>query len=181
MQRCVNEWANVYIVTMDGYMLFEQTTYNEKTTTMTTTIKQKQTNKQNPHTWTVIIIVVRKQRTGATASLDPCKVSYIANCSRSLPPTTWYNKVIKTGAENLGHGEWIIFRGPVGCSSVGRASDRHAAAAGSIPRRSKGFLSQSFCIADSLPVSAHSRVQSHTLIFVRTLKIPLSMLEFGGL
>ena len=48
-----------------------------------------------------------------------------------------------------------------GCSSVGRASDRHVANAGSIPRCGKGFFSQSAFSADSLTVFVHPRVQSH--------------------
>ena len=69
-----------------------------------------------------------------------------------------------------------------GCSSVGRASDQHAADAGSIPQCGKGFffLELTFS-ADSLMVSVHPRVQSHAFTSVRTLKIPWSMSEFGGL
>ena len=60
-----------------------------------------------------------------------------------------------------------------GCSSVGRASDRHAADAGSIPRCGKGFfLLVSTFSADSRTVSIHLRVQSHAFTSVRTLKIP---------
>ena len=70
-----------------------------------------------------------------------------------------------------------------GCSSVGRASDRHAADAGSIPRCGKGFFSQSQLSVQtrSLTVSVHPRAQSHAFTSVRTLKIPSSMSEFGGL
>ena len=52
------------------------------------------------------------------------------------------------------------------CSSVGKASDLHAAHAGSIPRCGKGFSS-----ADSLTRVRTPRVQSHALTSVRTLKI----------
>ena len=55
------------------------------------------------------------------------------------------------------------------CSSVGRASDRHAFEAGSIPRCGKGFSTFS---ADSLTVSVHPLVQSRALTYVLTLKIP---------
>ena len=49
-----------------------------------------------------------------------------------------------------------------GRSSVGRASDRHAADTGSIPRCGKGFFfSQSTFSADFLTVSVHPRVRSH--------------------
>ena len=54
-----------------------------------------------------------------------------------------------------------------------RASDRHAADAGSIPRCGKGFFSQSqLSVQTLLRVSVHPRVQSHALTCVRTLKIP---------
>ena len=59
-----------------------------------------------------------------------------------------------------------------GCSSVGRASDRHAADARSTARCGKGFFSQSAFSADSLTVSIYPRVQSHAFTSVRTLKIP---------
>ena len=53
-----------------------------------------------------------------------------------------------------------------------RASDRHAADAGSIPRCGQGiFLPESTFSADSLTMSIHPRVQSHALTSVRTLKI----------
>ena len=52
-----------------------------------------------------------------------------------------------------------------------RASNRHAADAGSSPRCGKGFFSQSTFSADSLMVSVHPRLQSHALTSVRTLKI----------
>ena len=60
-----------------------------------------------------------------------------------------------------------------GCSSVGRASDRHAADAESIPRCGKGFFSQSQLSVKTL--LRCPRVQSQVLTSVRTLKIPLSM------
>ena len=54
-----------------------------------------------------------------------------------------------------------------GCSSVGRASERHAAEAGSIPRCGKGFfLLESTFTAVSLPVSVHPRGQSPVLTSV---------------
>ena len=54
-----------------------------------------------------------------------------------------------------------------------RASDRHAADAGSIPRCGKGFFSQSqFSVQTLLRVSVHPRVQSHALTSVNMLKIP---------
>ena len=56
-----------------------------------------------------------------------------------------------------------------GYSSDVRASDCHAAEAGS------AFS------ADSLTVSVHSRVQLHALTFVSALKIMQSMSEFVGL
>ena len=63
-----------------------------------------------------------------------------------------------------------------------RASDRHAAEAGSIPRCGKGFFfPKSTFSADFLKASVHSRVQSHALTSVGTSKILQSMLEFGGL
>ena len=66
-----------------------------------------------------------------------------------------------------------------GCSSVDRASDRHAADAGSISRCGIGtFLLESSFSADSLTVSVYPRAQSHALPSVRTLKIVLSMSEF---
>ena len=60
-----------------------------------------------------------------------------------------------------------------GCSSVGRASIRHDAEAGSIPRCGKGFFSQSQLSVQTLLRSPYNpRVQSHALPSVRTLKIP---------
>ena len=44
----------------------------------------------------------------------------------------------------------VVFQAGWGCSSVGKASDRHAAETGSIPRCAKGFFSQSTFSADSL-------------------------------
>ena len=58
----------------------------------------------------------------------------------------------------------------------GRASDRHAAEAVSIPRCGEGFFSLS-----QLSVQTLLRVQSHALTSVRALKILWSMSEFGGL
>ena len=53
-----------------------------------------------------------------------------------------------------------------------RASGRHAADAGSIPRCGKGFFSQSrLSVQTLLRVSVHPLVQSHALTAVRTLKI----------
>ena len=69
-----------------------------------------------------------------------------------------------------------------GCSSVARASDRHAADAGSTARCGKEFfLQESIFSADSLTVSVHPRVKSYILTPVHALKILLSMSEFGGL
>ena len=63
-----------------------------------------------------------------------------------------------------------------------RASDRHAADAGSIPQLRQGiFLPESTFSADSFTVSVYPHVQSHASTSVRTLKIPWSMPEFGGL
>ena len=60
-----------------------------------------------------------------------------------------------------------------GCSSVGKASDRHATDAGSIPRCGKGFFSQSQLPVQTLLRFPYSpRVQSHALTSVRALKIP---------
>ena len=62
-----------------------------------------------------------------------------------------------------------------GCSSlVERASDRHAADAGSIPRCGKGFFfSQSqLSVQTLLRVSVHPRAQSHAVASARMLKIP---------
>ena len=65
-------------------------------------------------------------------------------------------------------------------SSV-RATDRHAADAGSIPMCGKGFFSKSQLSVQTLLESVHPRAQSHAFTFVRTLKIPWSMSEFGEL
>ena len=55
-----------------------------------------------------------------------------------------------------------------GCSSVGRASYRHAADAGSIPRCGKGLFSQSqFSLQTSLMVSVQPGVQSQASTFLR--------------
>ena len=85
-----------------------------------------------------------------------------------------------------------------GCSSVGRASNRHTADTGSIPRCGKGFFSQSqlsvlvsWCFEPSQPqritsglhlsmqtllhVSVHPRLQSYALSSARTLQILQSM------
>ena len=63
-----------------------------------------------------------------------------------------------------------------------RASDRHAADAGSIPWCGKGFFSQSqVSVHTLLRVSVHPRVQSHALASVCILKILSSMSEFDGL
>ena len=57
-----------------------------------------------------------------------------------------------------------------------RASDRHAADAGSIPQCGKGFfLPESTFSTDSLTCVRTFRVQSHALTSVRTLKSPQSM------
>ena len=65
---------------------------------------------------------------------------------------------------------------------IGRALDRHAADAGSIPRCGKRFFSQSqLSVQTLLRASVHPRVQSHVLTSVRTVKILWSMSEFGGL
>ena len=81
-------------------------------------------------------------------------------------------------------GMQLSCRGPMGCSSIGRASDRHAAGAGSIPRCGEGFSSQSQLSVQTLLRCPYTpRVQSHALISVRTLKILQIqfMSEFGGL
>ena len=60
-----------------------------------------------------------------------------------------------------------------GCSSVGRASNRHAAEAGSIPRGGKRFFSQSQLSMQSLLRCPYTpRVQLRALTSRRTLKIP---------
>ena len=60
-----------------------------------------------------------------------------------------------------------------GCSSVGRASDRHAAESGSISRRGKNFSSLSQLSEQTLLRCPYSpRVQSHAFTSMRTLKIP---------
>ena len=61
------------------------------------------------------------------------------------------------------------------CSSVGRASDRHASVAGSIPWCGKGFFSQSPLSVQTLTVSMHPYVQPHTLTSVLMFKIRQSM------
>ena len=59
-----------------------------------------------------------------------------------------------------------------GVTQLVRASDRHAADAGSIPRCGKGFFSPSqLSVQTLLRVSVHPRVQSYALTSVRTLKI----------
>ena len=69
-----------------------------------------------------------------------------------------------------------------GCSSVGRASDPHAADADSIPwGRKFFFLPGSTFSADSLLMSVHHRLRSHALTAVHTFKILHSISEFGGL
>ena len=68
-----------------------------------------------------------------------------------------------------------------GCSSVGKASDQHAADAGSIPRCGEVFFSQSQISVQTLTVSVHRNMQSHAFTAARTLKILWSMSEFGGL
>ena len=63
-----------------------------------------------------------------------------------------------------------------------RASDRHAAESGSIPRCGKGFFSQSHLSMQTLlRVSVHPRVQLHALTSVRTLKILQSMSDLSGI
>ena len=60
-----------------------------------------------------------------------------------------------------------------GCSSVGRASDRWAADAGSIPRCGKGFFSQSQLSMQTLLRCPYTQsVQSNVLTSVLTLKTP---------
>ena len=59
-----------------------------------------------------------------------------------------------------------------GGSSVGRASDQHAADTGSIPRCGKGFLCQIQFSVQTLTVFVHLLVQLHVFTSVRTLKIP---------
>ena len=60
-----------------------------------------------------------------------------------------------------------------GCGSVGRASDRHAAEAGSVPRCGKGFFFHSQLSVQTLLRCPYSlRVQSHAFTSVRTLNIP---------
>ena len=65
-----------------------------------------------------------------------------------------------------------------GCSSVGRASDRHAADSGSIPRCSKGIFSQSQLSVQTLwRVSLHPLVQSHAL---RSVVHMLCSVDYGN-
>ena len=52
-----------------------------------------------------------------------------------------------------------------------RASGRHAADAGSIPRCGKGFFSRGQLSVQTLSVSVQPRVQLHALTSVRTIKI----------
>ena len=69
-----------------------------------------------------------------------------------------------------------------GVAQLVRASHRHVADAGSIPRCGKGFFSHNqLSVQTLLRVSVHHRVQSLALTSVCTLKIPWSMSEFGGL
>ena len=75
-------------------------------------------------------------------------------------------------SSSLIHGDTAQLVRPQTRRLFGRASDRHAAEVGSIPRGGKGFFSQSTFSADSLTMSVHPRVQSHAFISVRTLKIP---------
>ena len=59
------------------------------------------------------------------------------------------------------------------CSSVRTASDRHAADESSISRCGKGFFSHChLSVQTLLRVFVYSRVQSHAVTSVRTLKIP---------
>ena len=80
------------------------------------------------------------------------------------------------GKSDSGSDKRVIQLKGWGCSSVGRASDRHAADAGSIPpvRRGIFFFSPrvSFQCRLSYGVRTARRVQSHTLTSVRTLEIP---------
>ena len=58
-------------------------------------------------------------------------------------------------------------------AQFGRASDRHAADAGSIPRCGKGFFSRSqLSVQTLLRASVHLRAQSHAFTSARTLNIP---------
>ena len=70
---------------------------------------------------------------------------------------------------------WIGFATRAGgraFSSTGRASDRHATDAVSIPRFGEGFFSKShLSVQNLLRVSVHPHVQSHALTSVRKLKI----------
>ena len=59
-----------------------------------------------------------------------------------------------------------------GCSSVGRASDQHAADRFDFPGQQGMFLPESTCHTDSFTVSAHPRVQSNALTSARTLRSP---------
>ena len=56
-----------------------------------------------------------------------------------------------------------------------RATGRHAADAGSIPRCGKGFSSQSLLSVQTPSVSVHPREQSRALKSVRTIKITQSV------
>ena len=66
---------------------------------------------------------------------------------------------------------WYYTQMGWGCSSVGRASDRHVSDAGLIPQCGKGFFSQSQLSVETLMVSIHPCVQSHTFTSVYMLKI----------
>ena len=84
------------------------------------------------------------------------------------------HKVHKTQARGSTMNTKILYSCAVlwRCSSVCRASDRHAADASSIPQCGKEFFSQSTFSADSLTAFVHPRVLSHAFTSVRTLKIP---------
>ena len=105
-------------------------------------------------------IAIRWQPDGAEIR-ENCEGSTNARETRSL---TWHM--------NTRHLACLVHQGR-GCSSVIRASDRHAAEAGSIPRCGEGFFSQSQLSVQTLLPCPHSpRVQSHALTSVCELKFP---------
>ena len=91
----------------------------------------------------------------------------------SKPRPEWnYTVWDLTVHTNSGYMLLVWFIG-LGCSSVGRASSRHAAEAGSILRYDKGFISQSQLWVQTLLRCPFSPcVQSHALTSMPTSKIP---------
>ena len=107
--------------------------------------------------------------------------------SQNYLPAYLHTRVTCTYRHTLTCRQWKFrpfqaYFGGWGCSSVGKASDRHVALRRfDSPVRQGIFLLRSTFSADCLTVSVQSRIQSHVFTSVRTLKIPWSMSEFGGL